>query len=361
MDCFIDSGELGNDRNSGTHRRSPRKTLNGAMALSLKDKDRLLIRQGSTFNTPLAWAFNGVTVTSYSLGTEKNVLPTLTLPFKGTKGLNVVGKDNTFEQLHIVGAETGVFVDPLATGNVFSAVNVSRFGWGYLVHGSYTTINDFEISTGLMVRDVTTSDYVGASAVTLWRHENHECHTISIRGCVIKDAWAARTSGEEGKDTDGDGSMFEIFGGVQNVYIADAEGLACKILCELGGTKSRNETSSNVQFIRCKTSGPSGKAFFVNDPAGTFGIGWNGYSFDQCELIVDGYPESAFYLAGNHGDLSTKLSITNSTIIGAAQILNGGKGTLLDTFVHRDNTFWRSDGGRGLGFKLHQSDRFQAP
>ena len=357
MDYFIDSGELGNDRNSGTHRRSPRKTFSGAMALSLKDKDRLLIRQGSTFTTPLAWAFNGVTLTSYTLGTEKNVLPTLTLPFKGTKGLTVTGKDNTFEQLHIVGAETGVFVDPLATGNVFTSVNVSRFGWGYLVHGSYTTLNDFEISTGVMVRNVTSEDYVGASAITLWKHEKYECENIRISGGVVKDAWAWRIPKEGQVDTDGDGCIVEIFGGVKHAYIEDVEGLASKILVEVGGTQSRKETTSDVRFVRCKTSGPSGKCFFVNDPLKTFAIAWEGYSFEDCDFQADGYPESPFFFSGNHGDLSTKLSITNSTIVGAAQLVNGGEGTLLETFVHTGNTFSRSDGNRNLGFKLHPTDR----
>lgn len=358
MDFFLDSGELGNDRNSGTHRRSPRKTLSGAMALSLKDKDRLLIRQASTFDTPLAWAFNGVTVTSYTLGTESDAAPTLTLPLtKGLKGLSVTGKDNLFEGLVINGAETGVFIDPLATGNTFDRVIVNDYGAGYTVHGSYTTISNFEVSRGRMVKNVTSEDYYGASAITLHKHEKYECTNIRISGGVVRDAWAWRVAKEGQVDTDGDGSIVEIFGGVKHVYVEDVTGLACKQLSELGGTKSRKETASDVRFVRCKTSGPAGKVFTVNDPVKTFGIGWDGFSFDDCTFIADGYPESPFYMSGNHGDLSKKLSITNTRIVAASQIINGGEGTLLETFVHTGNTFSRSDGSRNLGFKMHVTDK----
>lgn len=360
MDYFIDSGALGSDRNSGTHRRSPRKTLPGGAALTLKPGDRLLIRQGSVFDSGLTWALNGVTVTSYTLGTEGKQSPLIKLPhIKGLRGLSVSGKDNLFEDIQIEGAETGVFVDAKATGNRFHRAPVDDYGWGYLIHGSDTDVIDSNVTRGRMVRNVMSEDYVGASAFTLWKDEFTACENITIIGAKIQDAWAWRVPKEDGKDTDGDGCGLEVFGGVKHVQMVDCDVLASKTLCEVGGTKTRKETASDVRFVRCTTSGPSGKCFFVNDPLGTFGIGWEGFSFDQCIFTADGYPESPFYLAGNHGDLSTKLSLTNTKIVAAAQILNGGKGTLLETFAHEGNTFWRSDGSKNIGFKLHSTDRFE--
>lgn len=360
MDYFVDAySELGSDRNSGTHRRSPRKTLAGAMALSLKPKDRLFIRMGGVFDMPLVWPFNGVTVTSYTLGTEPDSLPTLRLPAKNVVGIAVNGKGNTFEHLKIEGAETHIKVMPAAIGNTFQSITMDSFGFGYLVYASNTQILDATIKRGVMVRNVTSEDYVGASAITLWKEVGFECSDISITNVRIDDAWAARVSAVPGKDTDGDGSAVEIFGGVKNVIVSDLEGRNNKILVEMGGTKARKETISNIRFVRCTTSGPSGKMFYMNDPEKTFGVGWEGVSFDQCTFDCDGYPESPVFLAGNHGNLSKKLSITNSTITAAAQFINAGKGTDLNSFMHSGNTFIRSDGSKAIGFTLDATDRFE--
>ncbi len=358
-DIFVNAGELGSDRNSGTHRRSPRKTLAAGLA-ALKHGDRLLIHQGDTFAETMTVPLNEITIAPYSNARETDAPVVLRLDrtMKGLKALTVTGVGNTFEGIRIEGAETGVFVAPQAIGSRFNRVNVDDFGYGYLIHGSHTTLNEIEIAHGRMVRNVTTEDYVGASAITLWKHERFDCTDITITNVLITDAWAWRVPKDDGKDTDGDGSGFEIFGGVKDVAITDATVLNSKILVEMGGTKARRETISNIKFVRCTTEGMSGKCMFMNDPAGTFGVGWEAVSFDQCTFVADGYPESPFFLAGNHGDLSNKLSLTNTTVYGAAQLINGGKGTLIDTFKHEGLTFIRRDGGKTPGFKLGPTDRF---
>lgn len=358
-DIFVTAGELGSDRNSGTHRRSPRKTLAGGLA-AMKQGDRLLIHQGDVFAETISVSLNDIVITPYSNARESNTPVVLRLDrtLKGLKALTVTGVGNTFEGLRIEGAETGVFVAPQAVGSTFTRVDIDGFGYGYLVHGSHTALIDPTIAHGFMVRNVTTEDYVGASAITLWKHERFDCTDITITGALITDAWAWRVPKEDGKDTDGDGSGIEIFGGVSDVTITDATVLNSKILVEMGGTKARRETISNLKFVRCVTEGMSGKVMYMNDPSGTFGVGWEGVSFDQCTFVADGYPESPFFLAGNHGDLSNKLSITNSTVVARAQIVNGGKGTNLNSFVHSGNTFVRSDGGKALGFTLAPTDRF---
>jgi hypothetical protein len=362
---YIDSGRLGHPKNNGTHRRSPNSSLASLGALGVKSGDTVLIRYGTAYTEPLLVPYNGVSFGVYMTGSEKDHAPLIRTTGKDSKGISVTGQDNVFEDLDVFDAETGVFVEKGATGNQFRRVRVQEYGYGYLIKGSHTVVVDAYVAYGRMVRNTGAKTDVGASAFTLWRETGFEHRGTRISGALVEQAWADALAFE-----DGDGSDVEIFNGVEDAVIERLTSLDSKTLVEIGG--DRSETVKNIRFVKCHTMGSGGKVMFVNDPAGAFAVDWQGVSIEEGTLIADEYDESPFYFAGHHGDMSARLRIVDSIIVGTSQIFNSkakdpitGKeipsNTRLDTIVRENNTYWRTDGSKNVGIPLTPTERFADP
>jgi hypothetical protein len=366
---YVDSGPLGGMTSSGTHHTRPKASLVGLKAEELVPGTEVRIRRGSVFNTGLTVKANGVTFRAYDIGGEREDGPVIVFPGsvtdrKNSIGLNIYGKDNVFEDISIVGAETHIHVQPGATGNVFTRPRLHDFGYGVIVKGSHTVLNDIYIERGRMVKNPLPPDktYVGASAITLWGSPDAPLFGTRVNGGLIEQAWAAALAA-----VDGDGSEFEFFGNIDDTEITDVTGVGNKTLAELGAATGTKQTISRVLFKRCLTMGSGGKVMFVNDPDGDFGVDWHSIRIDECTFIADEYDESPFFFAGDHGPMARRLSVTNSIIQATSQVYNsrGDKDRLTNTdlksITRANNVYWRTDGSKNVGVPLINGERFEDP
>lgn len=348
---FLDSYR-GHDSNSGTHRKAPKQTWGGLMMLGLKPGDIVRIRMGSLFDLgdkALAIQTNGVTYTTYSLGSERAQAPQIRTSAR--YGLLVQGKDNTFEDLEVWDAAHGVVTDPGCTGNTFTRVHVRDFALGFVDKSGGTTFRDCYAAGGRMLRNEGKDTDVGASALTLWREPGYEHRGTCVYGLFAEDCRAPSTMFGY------DGSLAEFFGGgIQDVMIDGLTGLDFKIAFEFGSqTALREMPMSNIRICNSLTMG--GRIALWNGPDKDFYAPFEGIVFEKNTFLAHGDSASPFFWSGNHGSLKGKVSFIGNVITGDAQIFNADSGTKLD-FERRDNRFYRPDGGKGVGGRNGKGDAF---
>lgn len=345
---YIDSDpDVGNDSNPGTHPLRPKRTLQGALS-SAQATDTLLMRKGRLYEGASIVTLNDVTVDEYSLGTETNSAPMLRLARGRGPCVTVTGRGVSVNRLDVWDADTGIEV----TGADFrsDSVHVHKFGFGFVLKASRPTLEDPCFFQGRMKSNTGAKTDAGAQAITLWKVAGVPHTGTRITGAYAEDVFASSLAFGV------DGSMFEVWGAVEDVLLKDCVGRRLATFMEVGGPKGVGGAVSNVRVIGCFAENTNGRVLFVNPPDEDFYVDWRGFVFDGCTFIADDDEASPFFMARNQGSLADRLTVKNSIIAAASQVYNAGAGTNLASLVHERNVYYRSDKGTGIGVPLVNGD-----
>lgn len=364
--------DTGSDFASGLDPKRPLLTLQAAMNKA-KAGSRILVRLDSTFDQQISISTNGVEFGTYSIGTEEGRPPTVTLasqdkalkPVK-TTGVFFEGSDNRLSGWDIEGADIGIDLSsaPIGrksfyTGNVIEDVRIRRYAWAVRVRASQTTLTRVSASKGRMYRDGDKTA-TGANAYTFWGDDGLVLRDVTLIDCTSEDAWAYSSGLPEKPD----GSTIEGWGNLENIKCFGLTSINSGTFCELGGRVKlangtpANESARNIVFQDCLIVDPMGRVLYVNDRDGDFPINFEGVQFVDCKIKADDDEASPFFVGKGHGNLSKKLAVRGCTIVATAQHFNAGPGTDVNSIVHDDNIYIRSDGGKGVGVKLTSREAF---
>lgn len=376
---YVDTNkDTGSDFASGLDQKRPVQTLEKAKEKA-KAGDSIKVRQGSVFNTPQVIDTNGVEYGVYSLGTEDNTPPTIAIgPLTNAPkitGLFFMGSDNRLSGWDVDGADIGIDLasSPLNvsrslkafyTGNAIEDVRIRRYAWAVRVRANQTTLTRVAASKGRMYRDGDKTA-TGANAFTLWGDEGLVLSDVMLVDCYSQDAWAYSSGLPEKPD----GSTVETWGNVENAKVLGLTSVNSGTFCEVGGRKvlstgtPANEAVRGLVFQDCLIIDPMGRCLYVNAKTGDkadFPIDFEGVQFLKCLIKADDDKASPFFIGAGHGTLSKKLSVIGCTIVARAQHFNAGAGTDINTIVHDDNIYVRSDGGKNVGVKMTPRETFES-
>lgn len=367
---YVDPNEdTGHDSNTGLSPKHAKRTLQGALALDLKDKDSLLVRKGTRIDGPQVLTTNGVTYDVYSTGTERGAAPLFTIPkvsgIPNGTAITVQGSDNIIRGWDVKDADTGLLIDAGVkvgtafvsySGNRLERVRVFNFAEAFMIKGTQTTVIDSAVFHGRMMRN-TAITYVGANGYTVWKSENYPQVGTQLIRCHAEDCYAFTSA----NDLKLDGSTVEVFGGVEDLVVSWMTTLNSGTLCEVGFTPSRHETARNITFYHCLVINPNGRALYVNDRNGMFGGDIEGLAFSKCTIKADDEKGSAFFIGAGHGNTSKKLSVRDCIVVGASQFYNAGPYTDIKSADRGGNVYLRSDGSKTIGLPLINDDVLYGP
>lgn len=360
--------DTGHDAASGLDKKRPKRTLQAAQAIA-KAGDTVLVRQDSVFTMPQVITTSGVTYDVYSLGTEGGQPPTIRLPRGGTAkltGLLIQGSDNRVLGWDVDGADIGVDLASssadrkvLYRGNEIEDVRVRRYAWAVRIRANGTTLRKVSTFQGRMYRDgdITAT---GANAFTLWGDEGLTLRDVTLENCYSEDAWAYSTGLTEKPD----GSTVEAWGNIDGVTIHGMVSRYSGTFFEAGGRvrlasgAPANEAARNILFSKCLVIDPMGRVCYINDRKGKFPIEIENIQFVESTLKANDDKTSAFFVGADHESLAEKIHVHGCVVVGAAQFYNAGPNTSIESVDHTDNHYVRSDGGRGIGVRLHASETF---
>lgn len=380
---YVDTNkDTGSDFASGLDQKRPVQSLQKAKE-KVKAGDTILVRDDSVFTTPQVLDTNGVQYGRYSIGTEQGTPPSVILGrLYGKDGLEIKqtgvlfdGSDNHLSGWAVDGASIGVdlasspmnvsrSLKAFYTGNEIVDVSIRRYAWAVRVRANQTTLTRVAASKGRMYRDGDKTA-TGANAFTLWGDEGVVLRDVVLADCYSEDAWAY-SSGLPDKP---DGSTVETWGNVENTKVLGLTSVNSGTFCEVGGRKflntgkPANEAVRGLVFQDCLILDPMGRALYVNAKTGDkadFPIDIEGVEFLNCRIKADDDKASPFFIGAGHGNLSKKLSVIGCTIVARAQHFNAGAGTDINTIVHDDNIYVRSDGGKNVGVKLTPRETFHS-
>lgn len=344
---YIDTHpDYGHDSNTGRRAMTPKRTLSAALSVA-SPGDILLLRTDRLYDfgsVGLSVKTPALQVAAYGDGAA----PLLKLKRKAGVLLTVEAPDCQIRDLAFADADTCVEVR--AARCALTALTVQGFGFGLVSKASYTEIVGCAFADGRMRSNTGAKSDAGAQAITLWKMEGVAHTGTRIADCTAHNVWAAALAFGV------DGAYIEIFGAVEDVEMRNCQGRNLATFMEVGGPKGNTGAASNVRVISCFAENTNGRVLFVNPPEEGFYVDWRGFAFEGCTFIADDDEASPFFMAGDHGSLTDRLSVRHCHIQAAAQIYNAGADTDLASLQHAYNVYARPDGSENVGVPLINGD-----